>query len=343
MYREIVGVLLIAILVGWAYQIASPPPPKICGSNGGPPITATRVKLRDGRYLAYQEHGVPKINANHNIVFLHPFGSSRLESAILTPEIAEELGVYLVSFDRPGYGESDPDPTRSMKSLALDVQELADHLALGPKFYIVGFSMGGQAVWGCLKYIPHRIAGAALIAPVVNYWWPGFPWEVAKEAYYEQYPQDQWALRVAHYAPNWLTYWWNTQKWFPSSSAASGNPNLSSQDLHIISQFMKPGQPQPQETATQQGKQESIFRDIMVGFGKWEFDPMELENSFDDGSVHIWQGDEDGMVPAKLQRKVAEKLPWIHYQEVQGAGHLLPFAGGMREAIFKALLKKSKV
>jgi pimeloyl-ACP methyl ester carboxylesterase len=70
--------------------------------------------------------------------------------------LLEELGVYIVSFDRPGYGESDPDPKRSVKSLALDVEELADKLELGSKFYVMGFSMGGQAVWGCLKFIPHR-------------------------------------------------------------------------------------------------------------------------------------------------------------------------------------------
>ena len=71
-------------------------------------------------------------------------------------ELAEELGVHLVSFDRPGYGQSDPDPKRTMQSLALDIEELADKLELGSKFYVMGYSMGGQTVWGCLKYIPHR-------------------------------------------------------------------------------------------------------------------------------------------------------------------------------------------
>lgn len=68
----------------------------------------------------------------------------------------DDLRIYMVSFDRPGYGESDPDPKRTVKSIALDIEELADQLALGTKFYIVGTSMGGQVVWGCLKYIPHR-------------------------------------------------------------------------------------------------------------------------------------------------------------------------------------------
>ena len=70
--------------------------------------------------------------------------------------VVEDLGIYIVSIDRPGYGESDPDPNRTLKSIALDIEELADQLGLGSKFYVVGFSMGGQVVWNCLKYIPRR-------------------------------------------------------------------------------------------------------------------------------------------------------------------------------------------
>ena len=62
----------------------------------------------------------------------------------------------IISFDRPGYGESEPDPNRTLKSVSLDIEDLADQLKLGDKFYVVGFSMGGQTAWGSLKYIPHR-------------------------------------------------------------------------------------------------------------------------------------------------------------------------------------------
>lgn len=71
-------------------------------------------------------------------------------------ELVERLGIYFVSFDRPGYGESDPNPKRTVKSMALDIEELADQLRLGSKFYVIGISMGGQVIWSCLKYIPHR-------------------------------------------------------------------------------------------------------------------------------------------------------------------------------------------
>ena len=70
--------------------------------------------------------------------------------------LLEELGIYLLSFDRPGYAESDAHPARTEQSIALDIAELADNLQLGPKFHLIGFSMGGEIMWSCLKYIPHR-------------------------------------------------------------------------------------------------------------------------------------------------------------------------------------------
>ncbi|WOH12312.1 hypothetical protein DCAR_0831814 [Daucus carota subsp. sativus] len=337
MFRRTVVFLLIGLLA-WAYQEMCPPPPKLCGSPGGPPVTGPRIKLRDGRHLAYMELGAPKDVAKYKIILVHGFGSNRFDT-VVSKDLLEEMGATLVTFDRPGYGESDPDPKRTSKSSALDIQELADQLGLGAKFYVVGFSMGGQVAWGCLEHIPERLAGVALLAPVVNYWWPGFPANLSTEAYYEQRVEDQWALRVSHYTP-WLTYWWNTQKLFPSSSVASGRPNFSRQDIEILTKLAVAGKPKDKGYSTQQGKFESEYRDMIIGFGKSELNPMDLKNPFagKDGSVHLWQGDEDGLVPVTLQRYIAGKLPWIRYHELAGAGHVFPLDKHMGETIFKTLL-----
>ncbi|KAL2345220.1 hypothetical protein Fmac_006505 [Flemingia macrophylla] len=48
-----------------------------------------------------------------------------------------------------GYGEiSDHDPNQTVKSMALDIEELGDRLRLGSKFYVIGlgFSLGDQVV-----------------------------------------------------------------------------------------------------------------------------------------------------------------------------------------------------
>ncbi|CAN1174378.1 hypothetical protein LINPERPRIM_LOCUS9865 [Linum perenne] len=348
MLQEASAVAVIGVgFLTWLHRsFLRPPPPNICGSPGGPPVTAPRIKLRDGRHLAYKEHGVVKKTANFKVIFIHGFTSCRLDPMIassISPEAIEELRVYVLTFDRPGYGESDPHPTRTPKSLALDIEELADQLGLGEKFYVMGKSMGGQVVWGCLKYIPHRLGGAALVAPVINYWWGGFPARMRKEAYRTQLVQDQWALRVAHYAP-WLNYWWNTQKMFPASGViARKKETLSAQDAEFIAKhgdrpdYLK-------KAATQQGVHESLHRDMMVGFGKWEFDPMEIENPFpnNEGSVHLWQGDEDRKVPLELQRYIVKKLPWIQYHEIPGGGHILLSPPELMEDILRSLLAKSQ-
>ncbi|GMJ12049.1 hypothetical protein like AT2G36290 [Hibiscus trionum] len=255
-------------------------------------------------------------------------------------ELVEQLGIYIVYFDRPGYGESDPNPKRTVKSMALDIEELADQLRLGSRFYVIGFSMGGQVIWSCLNYIPHRLAGATLIAPVINYWWSGLPSNLTNQAYQLHLPQDQWALRVSHYAP-WLTYWWNTQKWFPGSSViANSLDNFSSKDLELV---MK----SPVRNLAhlrQQGEYESLHRDMIIGFGTWEFSPVELDNPFpnNEGSVHLWHGDEDRLVPVTLQRYIAQQLPWIQYHELPGAGHMFPLDDLVPDNIVKALLVGEK-
>ncbi|KAG5072747.1 hypothetical protein AAZX31_03G175400 [Glycine max] len=340
----IFGTVLAVLFIGfvaWSYQTIQPPPPKICGSLNGPTITAPRIKLRDGRNLAYKEHGVPKDVAKHKIIFVHGFDACRHDAYVaktLSPDVAEVLGVYIVSFDRPGYGESDPHPNQTVKSLALDIEELTDKLGLGSKFYIIGFSLGGQVVWRCLKYIPHRLAGAVLIAPVLNYWWAGLPANLTNEVFYQQKLQDQWTVRVAHYIP-WLTYWWNTQKWFPSSSLIADSIDLLSlQDRELLPK--RSDRKNHVAQVRQQGEHETVHRDLILAFGSWEFSPLDLENPFpnNEGSVHIWQGDEDLIVPVKVQRYIAQKLPWIQYHELQGAGHLFPHVDGMSDTIIKSLL-----
>ncbi|GKD33809.1 alpha/beta hydrolase fold protein, partial [Tanacetum coccineum] len=74
--RGILKKLLLVLLAGfcvWAYQACNPPPPRICGSPDGPVVSSSRIKLRDGRYLAYEETGVPKEIAKSKIIFVHSF------------------------------------------------------------------------------------------------------------------------------------------------------------------------------------------------------------------------------------------------------------------------------
>lgn len=83
----------------------------------------------------------------------------------------------------------------------------------------------------------------------------------------------------------------------------------------------------------------------MIGFGKWDFCPTSVENPFPngEGSVHLWHGAEDGLVPVALERYLAKKLPWIQYHELSDRGHLFAHADSdAQDAILKSLLVGDK-
>jgi len=176
---------------------------------------------------------------------------------------------------------------------------------------------------------------------------------------------DQWTFRVAHYTP-WLFYWWMTQKWFPSLSFTNIEmfPSVDVEILKSLSESPDTGQVSIlllivsllvylimmlfiyqvflniQEKITQQGEYESLHRDIIAGFGKWEFGLTEISNPFpeNDGTVHIWQGFKDRIIPYTLNRYISHKLPWIHYHELPYGGHLFIFKKNHCESIIRALI-----
>ncbi|KAG0499938.1 hypothetical protein HPP92_000010 [Vanilla planifolia] len=303
--RGLVSRLSLVVLVGvlaWAYRAARPPPPKICGMVDGPPVTSARINLKDGRHLSYIEIGVPKDKARHKIIFIHGFDSSKHDVFPVSEDMLNDMGIYLLSFDRPGYGESDPNLKISIKSIAEDIEELVDKVELGPKFHVIGFSLGGAYVWSCLKYIPHRLAGAAIIAPASNYWWSNFPANLSKEAF------------------------------------LADNLFKTKSDKQLLPSIL--ARRQNQAEVRQQGEFYSLHLDLTTFFGSWEFDPMDLKNPFpgNEASVHLWHGDHDRVVDASLSRHIGQKLPWIRYHEVPGKGHMFPYAEGMSNAIVKTLL-----
>ncbi|GAB2242448.1 hypothetical protein Droror1_Dr00019223 [Drosera rotundifolia] len=324
----------------WVFKIkTTPPPPKICGTPGGPPVTSPRIKLSSGRYLAYKEHGVPKESAKYRAIMVHGFDSSKDFYLPLSQEFMENLGLYIVTYDRPGYGESDPNPKRTVKGETMDLEEFADKLQLGSKFYLVGLSMGNCLTWGFLNYIPHRLAGVALVVPLLNFWWPSFPPKLAAQGLKAFPKADQQMIWIAHHVPG-LLFLWLTQKLFPSSEILKRNPILFSRRDHETIKTMIRA-PNPNEhKVVQQGEHESLYRDLMMGFGTWEFDPMQLKNPYPDspGKVQLWQGYEDRLVVFQLQRFIARKLPWIKYYEVPDGGHLFVHEDVFCEAIFKSLL-----
>ncbi|KAG0561777.1 hypothetical protein M758_9G106100 [Ceratodon purpureus] len=333
-------VVLIIGVVGILVKVVTPPP----GSTtlDGSQLTAPRVQMRDGRFLAYKQVGVPLETAKHVIVHVHGYGGSRHLTYPISQEVTEEDGVCMISFDRAGYGQSDANPNRSIKSEADDVVDLADGLGLGRRFYVTTVSIGGYTGWGLLKYHPDRLAGMAMQAPATNFWWSGLPASAVKAGWAQLALGDKMAFCVWHYFPV-LTYWHMTQTWLPTSSVAphAGLQNFSPGDQELMklsgSRLAKTT-PEHSKEAAQRGPIESTFRDLTVMFSSWDFSPLEIRQPSGSVSVHIWQGTEDYLVPVQLQRAVANAHPWVQYHELPNHGHFLNGVPGIPDRVVRTLL-----
>ncbi|MEV6176320.1 alpha/beta fold hydrolase [Streptomyces sp. NPDC052016] len=76
-----------------------------------------------------------------------------------------KLGIRLISYDRPGYGESGRLRGRAVEHAAADVKAIADHLKI-EQFSVVGRSGGGPHAMACAALLPHRVASAAALVSI---------------------------------------------------------------------------------------------------------------------------------------------------------------------------------
>jgi pimeloyl-ACP methyl ester carboxylesterase len=127
--------------------------------------TSGRIRLPDGRRLAYAEYGDP---TGSPLLYMHGSPSSRLEPlAFGLDAAARRAGVRLVAPDRPGMGGSDFLAHRQVTDWPADLAALADHLALR-RFAVLGYSGGvpyaAVAAWA----LPNRVTRCSLVACVAH-------------------------------------------------------------------------------------------------------------------------------------------------------------------------------
>jgi pimeloyl-ACP methyl ester carboxylesterase len=88
---------------------------------------------------------------------------------------AEERGLRLLSYDRPGYGGSTAAPDRSVADAAADVRAIADALEV-ERLAVWGASGGGPHALACAALLPDRVAAVASLASVAPIDADGLDW-----------------------------------------------------------------------------------------------------------------------------------------------------------------------
>lgn len=88
---------------------------------------------------------------------------------------AEERGIHLISYDRPGYGGSTPQPGRTVANAADDVATIAKALNL-TQLFVWGISGGGPHALACAALLPDLVVAAAALASPAPYHADGLDW-----------------------------------------------------------------------------------------------------------------------------------------------------------------------
>jgi pimeloyl-ACP methyl ester carboxylesterase len=266
-----------------------------------------KLALRDGRTLGYAEYGDPK---GKPLFYCHGFPASRFE-AELTAAAAIKTGMWIIAADRPGFGESEFQPGRTLLGWADDVSELADALGMD-RFAILGVSGGGPYALACAHRIPLRLTSIGIVGSLgplagtrllTGMRWPA-------RLFFGLSRRSPALLRLV--LKNLLPFLRRqpsvTLKLLTIAAPAADRMVLARTEAkRILAASMK--------EAFRVGVQGAIT-ELNLYSRPWGFAPDEISET-----VHLWHGAADATVPPSHGRYLAAALPHCRASFVAGEGH----------------------
>ncbi|GLT47893.1 hypothetical protein SLA2020_215480 [Shorea laevis] len=317
------------------------------------PPSASHILLPDGRRMAYRELGVPANRARFSLISPHSFLSSRLAGIPgVKTSLLEEFGVRLVTFDLPGFGESDPHPSRNLNSSAFDMLYLADAVGVNDKFWVLGYSSGSMHTWAALRYIPDRIAGAALLAPMVSPYEPSMTKEEMKRTWEGWLPKRKLMYFLARRFPKLLSFSYHRSflsgkhsridKWMPLSLGRKDeilieDPAFEEFWHRDVEESIRQGSAKPfiEEAVLQVSNWGFSLADLQVqkkchtrGILPWLmsiYRQAECKLTGFLGPIHMWQGMDDQVVPPAMTDYISRVLPSTIMHKLPNEGHFSYF------------------
>lgn len=281
-------------------------------------MEATRtVATRDGRTLACLEVGDPR---GPLVIHNHGGPSSRLEARLFARSAAKN-GLRLVCVDRPGMGQSSRQRSRTYAGWADDLTTIAD--ALGHcEFGVTGWSEGGPWALAAAAYIdPVRLRHVSSIAGG-SYGTFGDNWAADRLS-----RADAMGGYLALKFPPGFRLMYAalglTAKYFRRSFADQVRKALNDYDRRILRQpDVEAAFCDTSAECFAQGS-DGLVRDSQLLYRRWAFDVSAIRRP-----VHMWQGTEDRLVAASINRTVADRMPGAAWHQVEGAGHFVAVGSG---------------
>jgi pimeloyl-ACP methyl ester carboxylesterase len=236
-------------------------------------------------------------------------------------EDAAARGMTLITYDRPGYGESSPQPGRSVADCAADVHTISE--AVGFERCVVwGFSGGGPHALACAALLDDLVAAVATIgspAPL------GIDHLVARSEEarrdHDLFLSDRaaWEREGREQCEQLLA--WSLEE-FAEQWSAGKSPGDQTELHSEFGAWLR----RAVHAGLAHGGEGWSEDDIAIFRSPWGFDPASISVP-----VKVWHGLDDQFAPIEHGHWFAENIPGVHTELRDGDGHLSVAANGIGE------------
>lgn len=258
-----------------------------------------------GRSVAYDVSGAPD---GLPVLFQHGTGDSRL-CRHPDDSIAADLGIRLITADRPGVGGSTRQSGRTVTGWVSDIEAIADALDV-TQFVVAGHSGGGPHALAVAAALPDRVAKVGLASPLAPYG-PAGPRELIKDSDLRllyRLSRAKWLaegagrLEARYYRGHIEAFVKRCVKNWPADRNVFTDPVLAPM---FRSQFRE---------ALAQGGIGAL--DDLWAFLDWGFRPEDVSQQ-----VVLFAGDTDDILELESSRRLAARLPHCELTWWPGTGH----------------------
>jgi pimeloyl-ACP methyl ester carboxylesterase len=280
------------------------------------------VQLQEGTVVAFQEYG----DANGvPVVFCHGWPSS-CTMARLTDEPARELGVRIISPDRPGISGSSLQPNRKLADWPHVVERLLGYLGIR-EFRMLAISGGAPYAYATAAAIPNRVRAIAIVCGVI----PMAELEDARGLL----PLYRWMLALHRSRPQLLR-----RLFCMARPILALRPPVRLRPLLLKMLMLRPCDAESLRDAAAfeaifesqrrawRGSAEGVMADAQIYAQAWGFSLEDVHVP-----VRLWHGRQDRAFSVQLAEEVAKRLPECSARFVDDAGHYSLPIRHMREIL----------
>lgn len=284
--------------------------------------TENLIQLPDGAVVAFAEYG----DANGvPVIFCHGWPSSHT-MARLTDKPARELGIRIVSLDRPGICGSTLQPNRKLSDWPRLLEQMVERLDL-PEFHVLAISGGAPYAYATAVAMPERVRAIAIVG--------GAPQIAEIKDGEGLLPLYRWMLALYRSRPGLLRRCFYLVRPF-----LSVRPPVRFRPLVLKILRLRPCDADSLRDAAAfeavfesqrlawQASAEGVMADAEIYAQLWGFAIEDVGVP-----VRLWHGKQDRAFSVQLAEQMAKRLPNCNSRFVDEAGHYSLPIRHMREIL----------